>query len=48
MIYYFRVYGKGWIIADNKESINKLYKKYKDKGLARQPIQQRTHSVFLD
>jgi len=48
MLYYFRIYGRGWCISCDKDSIKRRYKAYKDKGLARQPIRTRKNLLELD
>jgi len=48
MLWYFRVYGRGWIVSNSRRIIESKYKKYKEKGLARQPIMKRQNWVELD
>jgi len=48
MIYWFRVYGRGWVISNNLDIIKRKYKKYKEEGLARGEIFKRHNWVMLD
>jgi len=48
MIYYFRIYGRGWFITSSKLIAENKHKQYKELGLARQPIRHKKHWVELD
>ena len=48
MIYFFRIYGRGWFVTSSKLIAEHKHKHYKELGLARQPIRKRKGWVELD